>query len=76
MRIPTSIQGAKLGQEGQVRVGAIVNYKTACVFFFFKIPVCLRDDSRKNMVILMDVQQLQYKRWYIHMILWGKPQLE
>ena len=30
----------------------------------------------KNMVILMDVQQLQYKRWYIHMILWGKPQLE
>lgn len=64
MRIPTSIQGAKLGQEGQVRVGAIVIncYKTASVFFFFKIPVCLHDDSRKNMVILMDVQQLQYRR--------------
>ena len=36
-----------MGQEGQVRVGA-VNYKTACVFFFFLIPVCPHDDSRKK----------------------------
>lgn len=55
-RIPTSIQGADWGRKGKSEWEQLLIIKLL-VFFPFKIPVCPHDDSRKNMVILMDVQQ-------------------
>ena len=61
MRIPTSIQGARWGRKGKSEWEQLI-IKLLVFFSFFKslcVPMMIPE---KNMVILMDVQQLQYKR--------------